>query len=717
MYIGPKLTTAELIRQRPSSLLRSGVFLVAGRARYASTMPKRPIKADDLLRITFVGDPQISPDGSRVLFTKKTINEKNKYLTNLWSVDSEGRLIQWTQGESGSGGGRWSPDGNTIAFTSKRDKASQIHLISTSGGEARKLTSLPEGSIGELKWSPDGRWLAFQFREQLPQNTEAAKKDREEKGLSQPPLEIDDIWYRLDGDGYFGGQRYKIYAIEVATGKFATPANDGSSAPLYSGSPTGDYSLDWSPNSKELAISHTANKRPMAEPPNDQIWRVTLDGQAWKLEGLPKGEKSGVKWSPDGTLLAYAGDVDEADPWGTRNTKLYIVSADGGPARDLTGHSDYDLAATTLSDTKEAGFGAALDWKPDGSGLYVQIGWHGETQLGFVSLESQIELLTDGKHTIGIGNVSPNGTRIAATYGSAVTLPEVAMIEPELGTGRMVPKVLTNFNGEFHNEIQLSEPEDFWLESTDGSKLHGWVMKPIDYLEPKRYPALLEIHGGPHAQYGWSFFHEFQVLAASGYVVVYTNPRGSKGYGEAHCAAIRGNWGTKDWDDIQVATRWMQHQPYIHPGQMGVLGGSYGGYMTNWVIGHCDDYKAAITDRCVSNMVSMAGNSDFPFNKNGYFKGVAWGSLDEIKELWRQSPIAYFENVKTPTLIIHSEGDLRCNIEQGEQVFTALQQQGIESRFVRYPASTSHGMSRMGPPDLRLHRLGEMVTWMDKFLK
>ncbi len=455
----------------------------------------------------------------------------------------------------------------------------------------------------------------------------------------------------------------------------------------------------------------------MADPPNDQIWRLTLDGKVNKLQGLPKGNKGAVKWSPDGKNLAYAGDVDETDPWGTRNTKIYVVSAEGGKPKDLTGHADYDMATSTLSDTKEAGFSAVLEWKSDSSGLFVQVGTFGETQLGFVSVDGKIEILTEGKHSISIGNTSRDGTRIAATFGHATMLPEVALVVPELGTGRLVAKVLTHFNEAFHAEIDLSEPEEFTLDSTEGSKLHGWVMKPTGYNEPKKYPALLEIHGGPHAQYGWAFFHEFQLLAAAGYVVVYTNPRGSKGYGEAHCAAIRGNWGTKDWDDMQTVTRWMQQQPYIHPGQMGVLGGSYGGYMTNWIIGHCQDFKAAISDRCVSNMVSMAGNSDFPFNKDGYFKGVAWGSLDEIKELWRQSPIAYFESVKTPTLLIHSEGDLRCNIEQSEQVFTALQQQGIESRFVRYPSSTSHGMSRMGPPDLRLHRLNEIVTWMDRFLK
>ena len=678
-------------------------------------MPKRPIVAEDLLKIVFVGDPQISPDGDRVLFSHKSISEKNKYVTNLFTADMEGRLTQWTQGEGGAGQGRWSPDGSAIAFVGGRDKpSSQIYLLSTSGGEAKKLTSLPEGSIGELRWSPDGTAIAFTFREQIPDRTERAKKEREEKGGSPPPLVTEDVLYRLDGDGYFGMQRYRLSLVDVATGRLKGAEDQDW---LYAGSPDGAYSFDWSPDSRELAVVHTANPRPMADPPNDQVWRVSREGQAWKLEGLPKGTKEAIRWSPDGRWLAYAGDVDESDPWGTRNTKLYVVSADGCTPTNLTGDQEYDMAVGTLSDTKEAGFSAVAEWAPDSSGLYVQVGWHGEVQLGFVARSGGVTLLTEGRHHVGVGNISRNGRRIAATVGKATKLPEVAVIEAELGTGRLVPKVLTNLNEGFHDEIRLSEPEEFWIDSTDDTKLHGWVMKPPDFLEPRRYPVCLEIHGGPHAQYGWAFFHEFQLLAAQGYVVVYTNPRGSKGYGEAHCAAIRGNWGNKDWDDIQTATRWMQQQPYIHPGQMAVMGGSYGGYMTNWVIGHTQDFRCAITDRCVSNMVSMAGNSDFPFNRDGYFRGVAWGDLESIRELWKQSPIAFFEHVTTPTLVIHSEGDLRCNIEQSEQVFTALQQQGIESRFVRYPSSTSHGMSRIGPPDLRLHRLGEMVSWLARFLK
>lgn len=676
-------------------------------------MPKRPIRPDDLLRIQFVGDPQISPDGQRILFSKRHIDaEKNKYVGNLFVVDLDGRVQHWTQGEGGAGSGRWSRDGSAVAFVSGReDKQAQIFVLPTTGGEARKLTSLPEGSIGEIKWSPDGKQIAFTFRPTGEERTKKAKKEREGNGKSDPPLVVESLWYRLDGDGYFGMDRHAIWVVEVETGE---------TRQVYSGCALGMYSFDWSPDSRELAVAHTVAKNPFVDPPSDAIFRVQVaDGQAWRLPDVVLGEKGNLRWSPDGKQIAWIGVYRPEDPHGVHNSALWVVAAEGGEARCLTAEDDYCLSVMALSDTKDAYGFAMLEWTPDSQGIYVSIGWHGETQLGFVQLDrGRVELLTAGRHSVIAGNLDSAGEKIPCLYGTATKLPEVGILDlGKTKDGRIEPLVLTSFNAALHDEVKLAEPEEFWVESGDGTKVHAWVMKPIGYLEPKRYPAVLEVHGGPHAQYGWAFFHEFQVLAAAGYAVVYSNPRGSKGYGEAFCAAIRGCWGESDWEDVQAVTRWMQAQPYIHPGQIGIMGGSYGGYMTNWAVGHSKDYRAAITDRCVSNIVSEGGSSDFPWSPDGYWQGASYGGWESIERRWKSSPIAYFDQVETPMLVIHSEGDLRCNIEQAEQVFAALQVRGIESRFVRYPASTSHGLSRGGPPDLRLHRLGEIVQWWEKHLQ
>lgn len=669
-------------------------------------MPKRPITAEDLLRLTFVGDPQVSPDGHRILFTRKTVDvDKNKYVTNLFTVDLDGHTKQWTSGDAGAGHGRWSADGKQIAFISGREgKKAQIFLIPADGGEALKLTSLPEGSVGDFKWSPDGSKIAFTFRETDPLWTEKAKKEREEKCLSTPPRVINKEWYRLDGDGYFLDQRYAVYVVDTKSGEHRK---------LYDADRLGAYSFDWSPDSNELVIAHSVAERPMFDKAHDGIFRVDMDGQAWRLENQTKGNKENLRWSPDGKWIGYLGSEHD-DGWGCLNNRLWVLPADGSAtATCLSPDDDYCLSVGAMSDCREVGDDGILEWSPDSKALYVAVGWHGQVQIGYAVLGTPgINLLTKGNHAIQVGNVSRDGEKIACTFGTPLKPNEIAVYD--LAKHEDAPEVLTHFNRDFVEEIKFSEPEELYLDNPDGGKVHVWVMNPIDYLEPKRYPAVLEIHGGPHAQYGWQFFHEFQLLAAQGYVVVYSNPRGSKGYGEEHCKAIKGHWGNKDWDDIETVIRWMQHQPNIQPGVMGVMGGSYGGYMTNWVVGHTDIFKAAITDRCVSNLATFGGNHDFIQAKDHYWKGVFFG---DITDLWRDSPIKYFENVKTPMLVIHSEGDLRCNIEQSEQVYSALCHLGVEARFVRYPQSSSHGLSRGGPPDLRLHRLGEIVSWWEKHLK
>jgi acylaminoacyl-peptidase len=650
-----------------------------------------------------VGDPQFSPDGKHILFYVKHFTKKQKGASNLVSVDLDGNLHEWTQGDDAIGNGRWSPDGQWIAFTSNRVKpGSQIFALPTSGGEGKQLTDLPEGSIGEFRWSPNSLFIAFTFRETANEFTEKARKEREELGGSTPPLVANSIFYRLDGDGVFGDSRFKLYLLTVATGQHRE---------IYAGDGTSNIDFDWKPDSSELIFTKNISNRPFLDPINVQLFRLPLYGEPFMVPGKPAGPKHTPRWSPDGKFIAYIGHEDPSDGWGSRNSHVYIVPAEGGLHRDLMEGSDFDLDAGILSDAKEP-LPTFLAWAPDSSGLYVELDWHGAGELGFLPLQGGITRLTEGQHCISLSSLSPNGEDIAALYGNPGQVPEVAIVRTSDGQ----TATLTGYNNWLAEEVDLTRPEEHWIQSTGGTSIQTWVLKPNKNHPHGSWPAILEVHGGPHLQYGWLFFHEMQLLAAEGYVVVYCNPRGSKGYGEAHTRAIHQAWGTADWADIESVTIWMQIQPYINAGRIGIMGGSYGGYMTNWAIGHSQAYKAAITDRCVSNLVSACGNADFPFNAQGTFGGIQFGDIGDIRQLWRQSPIAYFKGVTTPTLIIHSEGDLRCNIEQSEQVFSALQTQNVPSRFVRYPRETSHGMSRNGPVDLKIHRLKEIVTWWSQWL-
>jgi dipeptidyl aminopeptidase/acylaminoacyl peptidase len=341
-----------------------------------------------------------------------------------------------------------------------------------------------------------------------------------------------------------------------------------------------------------------------------------------------------------------------------------------------------------------------------------------------VGLDGKLAFLTQGAADHDFGNISQDGRRMAFVRSTATRPPEVFV--GDLTARRARLRAITNFNGPWVRRRVIAPIEAHWITSADGTRVQVWAMwPPADDKTPGRHgkrgagrrarrPAVLEIHGGPHGQYGVGYFHEFQVLAANGYAVFFSNPRGSKGYGRDFCAAIHGAWGTVDWDDVRAVTGFMKEHPAVNAARMGVMGGSYGGYMTNWAIGHTHDFAAAITDRSVSNVVSMGGTSDVVDEPDRYFPGNFW---DRAEARWEQSPIKYIGNAKTPTLIIHSEGDLRCNIEQAEQVFSALKLLDVETRFIRYPQSTSHAMSRGGPPDLRIHRLRQILDWWKKYLK
>ncbi len=655
---------------------------------------KRKITPEDLLRFVSVSDPQISPDGDRIAFTHR-VTETNKPVMRIAITDLAGESRFWTQTGNRDSSPRWSPDGSHIAFLSDRTGESQLYLLPMAGGEAEVLTSLPEGTFGGFKWSPDGRWIAATFRERSLERTKKAGEERAKENGSDLPWVLEDIQYRLDGDGYYGADRYRLLLIDAKTGKADALVQDA---------PDGGYSFGWSPDSAKLVVAHTGQARPYFDPPHDVLRVVDLEGNSTFLEGLPVGEKSNPAWSEDGGWIAYLGSTYQDDPWHTRNTRAFVCRADGSEAKCLTPGQDLDLSVATLTDAGDFS-GGSLYWL--GGRLLAQAGWHGGSHPVAIGLDGSVEFLTSGNFAVALGGPPSLDGKLAVVTGDPTRLPEIAVL-----AGKEL-RSLTSFNAALLEELELIAPEEIWLDSTpkkDGSpsRLHAWVIRPSG---EKPGPAAIEVHGGPHTQYGWTFFHEFQVLAASGYTVVYSNPRGSKGYGEDFCNAIYRDWGNKDWEDVETLTRWVAADPGVDPDRIAMMGGSYGGYMTNWAVGHSSAYRTAVTDRCVSNLVSMSGSSDFPFNRDGYFMGTAYGSLEDIRELWRQSPLAYFDGVKTPMLIIHSEGDLRCNVEQGEQVFTALQEQGVRSKFVRYPKSTSHGMSRNGPSDLRIHRLHQILDW------
>lgn len=654
-------------------------------------MTTRGVEPHDLFRIKLVNDPQVSPDGTRVAFTLTEMVEKdNCYRAAIWLLDlPDGEPRKLTSGKHRDGQPRWSPDGALLAFMSDRDPdevgEGQLWTMPVDGGEPSQLTKL-ESSVEEYAWSPDGRQIVA-----------VSKVRHGEHNPDSDVRHITTVRFRYDSEGFLEDKYRQLFVVDADTGK-TRQITDG---PFEHANPA------WSPTSHEIAFASNRDEGWEFSSVRDiYTIRPVSSGQNIRRVTDSSGHWSQPSWSPDGSTIAFLGTQRlESD---SARAELFVVPAGGGAPESLTAEYDRNLRDGAIADTASFASRAPL-WDAEGSSLTVVFSEQGQVHLARVSYpDGELSQVTSGRKRNGATALLPHGGYVFAA-NDAVTVGELVACDASGGNTRQ----LTHFNDAWQDEVTISPPDPFWVDSADGRKVHGWIMKPVGFVEGTKYPMLLEIHGGPFGMYAESMMHEFQVLAASGYVVLFTNPRGSTGYGDDFAGQLFRAWGKHDFPDLMAAVDWAIAQGYVDDDRMGVLGGSYGGYMTNWVITHTNRFKAAMTQRTVSNMYSTFGTDDIFFASAEQTIGALPWEDPEI--YWELSPMTYVANIETPLLIEMQEEDWRCPPEQSEQLFTALKRLGKTVEMVRYP-DESHGMSRNGQPKHRIERYRYMTEWFERYL-
>lgn len=691
---------------------------------------KRPVTSRDLWSLRFTGDPELSPSGNELVWVETWINaKKNRYESALYVSrrDPKGRFgtpARLTFGQRSDGDGamdrspRLSPDGSLLAFTSNRSGKSQIWILNIKdGGEARELTKVEDG-ISQMEWAPDGKRLAFCSREPKPK--EEAPPDGIETG--KDATVITRLRYKANGvPGVVDQRPVHVYTVDVQTGDVRQVT-------------TGDYQdmcPTFSPDGRTIAfISSREPDRELNMTPD--LWIVPAEGGEARKLTSGKGPVYNPAYSPDGKWIAVLGHQD--GEVSTANIEVMVIPCDGGEVRRLW-DADRSVGSGLGSDaTWDAGrFGPF--WSGDSKTLYFALTDKRVSGIYKTSVDRPRVELVAGAAPGNINACSkfppvthsfaartlPDGKLLLAFNGNSPVNPgdiyAIEMPGDVCGpTGESCPlQQVTRVNEEFLSKLEIVPHEPFTFRSTDGLELDGWMMKPAGFTEGVKYPAVIQIHGGPHSAYGEAFFHEFQLLASKGFGVFYCNPRGSSGYGKEFADGVIGDWGGMDYQDIMSLKRYAALVPWVDSARIGVIGGSYGGYMTNWIVGQTGEFAAAVTLRSISNMYTKYGVSDIGWfgNKKGFGGRDLWDSEDFIME---RSPIRYAPKVTTPILIIHSEQDYRCPLEQAEQWYVALKRLGKTVEFVKF-AGENHELSRSGKPWNRVERLDHIVRWFEKYLK
>jgi dipeptidyl aminopeptidase/acylaminoacyl peptidase len=705
----------------PSSCGRASVGLLALLAIAgpgAGADARRTITETDLFRFTWIAGPRLSPDGTRVAFTRVIVDEKRAgYETSIWVVRTDGSEppARLTNGKHDSGA-VWSPDGRALAFVrggakdaSGKPQPAQIAILSLGGGEARTITDLPKGA-GTPVWSPDSKRIAF-LSSTTPEDIE---KVRRKKGSpdTEPERESDVHVitrgvYRSNDAGYLDPKRHAhIWMVEVPASSDATPEP----RQLTSGN-FDEYEAVWAPDGSRLYFLTRRVEEPYYETPTTDIYSVAVDGgDPAKVATVPMAIRS-LALSPDGQRLAFHGEVTQpVRSYSQPDVWVLDIARESEP-RNLTAAYDFDMGGAVGGDNSAPRGGGArhLQWSADGNQLYDTVEKEGRTFLARVDAQTGVVAeITRGDQAVLDFSASPSGRDFAALISSPVMIGDLFRVSAEGDQHR-----ITDLNQALWSELDLTPPEEIRYTSFDGKPIQGWIQKPPAFDPQKKYPLILNIHGGPHGAYGWVFDHEFQWMAAKGYVVLYINPRGSTSYGQDFGNIIQYRYPGDDYKDLMIGVDRLLERGYIDSKKLGVTGGSGGGVLTNWTVTHTDRFAAAVSQRDISDWASWWYTADFTMFQPEWFKTPPFQGPQEYAS---RSSITLVDKIHTPILFVLGEADYRTPPGAGgEQLFRALKFLKRPTAMVMFPRE-SHELSRSGEPWHRIERLQFIVGWFDKWM-
>ncbi len=676
---------------------------------------KRAITETDLFEFTWIAGPRLSPDGSRVAFTRVSVDEERTgYESSIWIVPTDGSALpaRLTNGKRDSHA-VWSPDGQHIAFVrgggekdpTGKPQPGQIAVLPLTGGEARIVTDLPKGA-GNPVWSPDGKRIAF-LSSTTPEDIEKARRKNPAKEHESDIRIVTRAVYRSNNEGYLDPKRHEhIWLVEVpengvepAKPRQLTTGRFDEREPL------------WNRDGSRIMFITRRIEEPYYELPTTDICSVAaIGGEPQKVASVPMAIGD-LALSPDGGRLAFHGAVSQPVRSYSQPDVWVMDLARGGALRNLTAGFDFDMGSSVHGDNAAPRGGARrpLAWSADGGQLFDTVEKEGRTRI--VRVDTQTGAVTEisrGDQAVLDFSVTPDARTMVALVSSPVMIGDLFRVSAGGEQHR-----ITDLNQKLWSLLNLSAPEELKYTSFDGKSIQGWIQKPPDFDPNRKYPLILNIHGGPHGAYGWVFNHEFQWMAAKGYVVLYVNPRGSTSYGQDFGNIIQYRYPGDDYRDLMTGVDRLLERGYIDAKKLGVTGGSGGGVLTNWAVTHTDRFTAAVSQRDISDWASWWYTADFTMFQPEWFKAPPF---QDPQDYANRSAITLVEKIHTPILFVLGEADSRTPPGAGgEQLFRALKFLKRPTAMVLLPRET-HELSRSGEPWHRVERLQQIVGWFDKWM-